>query len=270
MQNRIKNPNLEFVKTPVIIDGQKYYQIKCIREYKCSLNKRMIKSGELGGYLHESSIDENEPSVWVEQDRILGAPICETAYVQPRHQRERFLHSEIINYRPTIKMMIETWQLYFGTSEPSMINVVMNKSDNLLLLVDEIYLLEERIDKIGFINNMQIILLWLMLGSILDAFLKIHATIFRETEIIANQCKKDKKNAWNEGSSILINCIEKRNDITREESIILEQINNNRNYIHFLNNETPFDYEHYRYYVYQMLCIITKLFKVQKDYKGIS
>ena len=53
-----------------------------------------------------------------------------------------------------------------------MINVVMNKSDNLLLLVDEIYLLEERIDKIGFINNMQIILLWLMLGSILDAFLK--------------------------------------------------------------------------------------------------
>ena len=41
-------------------------------------------------------------------------------------------------------------------------------------------------------------------------------------------------------------------------------------YIHFLNNETPFDYEHYRYYVYQMLCIITKLFKVQKGYKEIS
>ena len=269
MQNRIKNPNLEFVKTPVIIYGQKYYQVKCIREYKCGFNKRIIKSGELGGYFHELSIDENEPSVWIEQDCIVGAPICETVYAQPL-QRERFLHSEIINYRPTIKMMTGTWQLNFGTSEPSMINVVMNKSDNLLLLVDEIYLLEERIDKIGFINNMQIILLWLMLGSILDAFLKIHATIFRETEIIANQCKKDKKNAWNEGSSILINCIEKRNDITREESIILEQINNNRNYIHFLNNETPFDYEHYRYYVYQMLCIITKLFKVQKDYKGIS
>ena len=269
MKNSIKNPNLEFVKTPVIIDGQKYYQVKCIREYKCGFNKRIIKSGELGGYFHELSIDENEPSVWIEQDCIVGAPICETVYAQPL-QRERFLHSEIINYRPTIKMMTETWQLNFGTSEPSMINVVMNKSDNLLLLVDEIYLLEERIDKIGFINNMQIILLWLMLGSILDAFLKIHATIFRETEIIANQCKKDKKNAWNEGSSILINCIEKRNDITREESIILEQINNNRNYIYFLNNETPFDYEHYRYYVYQMLCIITKLFKVQKDYKGIS
>ena len=269
MQNRSKNPNLEFVKTPVIIGGQRFYQVKCIREYKCSVNKRMIKSGELGGYFHELAIDEHEPSVWIENGSTVGAPTCETVCAQPL-QKERFLHSEIINYRSTIKMMTETWQLYFGTSEPSMINVVMNKSDNLLLLVDEIYLLEERIDKIGVINNMQIILLCLMLGSILDAFLKIHATIFRETEIIANQCKKDKKNAWKERSSILINCIEKRNDITREESIILEQINNNRNYIHFLNNETPFDYENYRYYVYQMLSIITKLFKVQKDYKGIS
>ena len=89
---------IQFVKTPVIIDGQKYYQVKCIREYKCGFNKRIIKSGELGGYFHELSIDENEPSVWIEQDCIVGAPICETVYAQPL-QRERFLHSEM--YHPS-------------------------------------------------------------------------------------------------------------------------------------------------------------------------
>lgn len=269
MQNRIKNPNLEFVENPVMINGQKYYQVKCVREYKCGFNKRVIKSGELGGYFHELSIDENEPSIWIERDCIVGAPICETAYVQSV-QKERFLHSEIIRHRQTIKMMTDIWQFYFGTNEPSIINAVMYKSTNLLLVIDEIYQLEERIDKLGSINDMQIILLWLMLGSILDAFLKIHATIFKDTEVISNQCKKDKKNAWNERASILINCLEKRKDITREESIILEQINNNRNYIHFLNIETPFDYEHYRYYVHQMLRIMNKLFKIQKDFKGLQ
>lgn len=70
---------------------------------------------------------------------------------------------------------------------------------------------------------------WLMLGSILDAFLKIHATIFRNSEIFVTQYI-NRKEAWKDKSSNIIRYIEKRKDITREECIILEQINNNRNY----------------------------------------
>lgn len=268
MQRREKNPNIEFVKEPIWIDGQKYYQIKCIREYKCSFNKRIIKAGELGGYFHELSIDENEPSIWIENTNMVGAPICEVGHVTQMH-RERFIHSNILSFRPRIKIMSDTWQMYFGTPEPSMINAVMYKSANILLLIDEIYQLEERIDKNGFINEMQTILLWLMLGSILDAFLKIHATIFRNSEIFVTQYT-NRKEAWKDKSSNIIRYIEKRKDLTREDCIILEQINNNRNYIHFLNNESPFDYEKYIQYLNDMFHIFDKLFIEQKKLKGLS
>lgn len=63
-----------------------------------------------------------------------------------------------------------------------------------------------------------------------------------------------------------MNQIEKRNDLNERDCIILEQINNNRNHIHFLKNETPFSYEQYLKYVSDMFIILLKLFAIEKNY----
>lgn len=242
------------------IQGQKYYRIKCIKEFKDGNAKRTIKVGELGGYLHTTT---NEVKHWIEEYQVVGQEITVTAKIQ-FESKQQIMHSNIQNFKEPIAEIYKFWMLKCGATEPSLYNAYVSHSKRIWEFADEMYAIEERyITQPNNANESQRILLWVALGAILEAILKLHIVSLR---IHYDSFIKSKKRIEKIKVADILSLLKTENIIENNEFLILSKINGNRNMIHFLNNEQIYSYDTYVQYVDILSNVLEKLFQIQKKH----
>ena len=256
---RDKNPNLILSDEPVIFNGEKYYQVICIKNYRDYYAKRDIEVGEKGGLIHEKSVD-GEPTRWLEAEYIVGAPVTETGKIQEAIFEYRY--SSISKYEDFFKEAISFWRLKCGTSYPSEINAVMWHSSMNLDIVKQIKDEEYKLfNQHNLISEFTRRFFWILLGMIMESIVKIHIVIFRDQTI---NLKSDK--LWKKKTINIIKELYTMNHISTEELHFLEKLNNSRNLVHFLDHEHVLSYDEYIYSVSDLLELMYILFDKQKNY----
>lgn len=257
--------NIKICKNKVkYIDNQKYFQIECISDYKDIYAKRLIKKGELGGFVHEKSSDHINS--WLEKYEFVGAPIVEAGTVTNLiNEIKDISHSNINDYLSFLDEYIKFCRFSnCGTPEPNLINAYLWHSARISEIAFEMFLLEKRIiESKKDISEIQRIILWSLLGTIGEAFLKLHVIILRHK--YSNFLQKHKDNYDNIKISQIIYEIYKNNDIKEDEKIFLQKLNGNRNMIHILCNEPVYSYDEYCFSVDNLFKIVYKLYQIQKS-----
>ena len=244
-----------------IVNGERYYRIKCIKEFKDSSAKRTIKKGEIGGLVHESIVDT--PS-WIEEGSIVGATFCETVAMQLA-EKEPIKHSCILMFKTAMEEEYSFWRYECGCKDPSLYNAYVSNSTRMKEFAEEMYLIDDEfISQSTDPTNSQMIVLWVFLGAIAEAILKLHIIALRIK--YHDFISKEKKFERMKATSIL-ELLESDSTLSHEEYVSLSKINGNRNSIHFLNNESVDVYDVYYNCVDFLFKIGQKLFEIEKrDY----
>lgn len=254
--------NLEFVGN-FTISGQHCRQIRCKKEYYDFYAKRTIKQGELGGFINIMSMANIHS--WIEKDCVVGGIVVENCSIQ-RETKQDLIHSTILDLDIMVKRMIQEWLLNVGTSEPSIVNAIIWKSQIIPQFIQKLFLQEEIcIKQSTNINESDQIMLWVLLGAIQEALLKVHITVFRDKYsnfLVENPLEK----IDNIKESKIVPLLEKKGDIVREEAITLDKIYSNRNMIHFISNRPIHNYENYLNCVEDVIMIFDKLFIKQIEF----
>lgn len=178
-----------------------------------------------------------------------------------------FLNSKFQNSKQEIEKHVFFWFHECGVNQTHIINAVMTKSKMILKLVDECIEVENRIKEEGFENISKLIILWTLLGSILETVIKVHCVIFRK-DFLNIKKSKDKKNIWAIKTSLLINELLNLGHISEYEKVFLQKLNGTRNCIHLLSDNTIYNYDHYLNYVESLINLTYNLVKRQKAFRS--
>lgn len=247
-----------------IYQGEKYYRIVCLRDFKDTYAKRLIKKGEVGGLVHEKSIG-HLPS-WIESNQAIGKPITETVFLQ-RISKEEISHSCILEFKNSTSEIFDFLRMNCGYNGSSLYNAYVTNSTRIAEFAEEMFAIEDRfISQSKNPTDSQMIVLWILLGAINEAVLKLHIVSLRIK--YASFISKEEKFERMKVSTIL-DVFKADETLSKEEFVILSKINGNRNMIHFLNNESVYCYNTYRDYVECFFAVFKKLFQIEKsEYDG--
>ena len=242
-----------------VINSKIYFQIQCIHGYKDIYAKRFINKGEYGGFVHSSI---SKITNWIEENDILGMPITETCYIQKVSSYCKYRKSNLLNHVNFVKEYVN-FCMYNkkGTSEHSKINAHLWNSQRILGMIEELKQNEEIIiNQHTEISDAKKIVLWLLLGAISEAILKLHIILTREKYKDFEKSDYEKLKVKD-----IINKMYEQKDISKEDSIFLHKLNGNRNMIHILNNENIYNYEEYCIAIDNLFQILTDLYNIQKS-----
>lgn len=242
-----------------IVNGEEYYRIECIKEFKDTYAKRTIKKGEAGGLIHSSI---NKVEHWIEDYQMVGKAIIETVIPTMAHKKE-ITHSCILNFKEPIIEIYKFWILKCGEKEASLFNAYVHHSKRIWDFADEMYAIEDRfLKQSNDPTDSQMILLWVTLGALLEAILKLHFVALRKKY---SNFVKDASSITKLKVNTILDCLKEDGTLSNYEYVILSKVNGNRNMIHFLNNEQIYSYDEYKSYVGVIYDTLLKLYKSEVD-----
>lgn len=242
-----------------MFEGEKFFQIKCLEQHKDFHAKRVIKKSELGGWVHESMINQ-EVDGWIERYSRIGA--VQTEIVTPTRINNRILKkSNIINYLDSTKSIIKFWNYNCGVHHSHSINRVMTHSGITVDMMDVIIRIEHSIIRNQKYTDGEMITLWTILGAIQEAFLKVHATIFRKLY-------KSLRNVdpWSDTAYQILETMRKMNQLDEYDISLMSKIQGNRNLIHYISAGSPDQYRFFIQYIDVLFDILNLLVLKQKEY----
>lgn len=243
-----------------IYRGEKYYRVVCLKDFKDTYAKRLIKKGEVGGLVHEKSVD-HLPS-WIESYQVIGKSITAIGFLRPI-RKEKIGHSCILEFKNSTSEIFNFWRMNCGYNGSSLYNAYVTHSTRIAEFAEEMFAIENRfISQSKNPTDSQMIFLWILLGAINEAILKLHIVSLRikYASFISKEGKFERMKV-----SAILDVLKVDGTLSNEEFVILSKINGNRNMIHFLNNESIYFYNTYRDYVEYLFFVFKKLFQIEKN-----
>ncbi len=241
-------------------EGREYVKVVCIKEYKDVYAKRVIKKGEIGGEIAKGLC----PEWWIEEGQRVGYPTTEVCRLTVE-KKKKIDHSKILLFKDEIAEIMFFWLINYQTREKSIYNACISHTERIPQIAAEMFDIEEKyIAQPNNTNESQLIILWVLLGAIQEAILKMHLVARRD---YYNDFIEKNKSIEKVKVNVILNQFKNDETIDNHEYIILEKINGNRNLIHILNNESVYGYEIYCEYVNELYGVLKKLYGIEKSTK---
>ena len=132
----------------------------------------------MGGFVNKNSIQYIDK--WISKDCFVGDCITETCYIREA-TKDIIPHSNIQELTDKILYIIKNLWWKAETSQPSIINAIIYKSQLIPQFISKLYIQEEIcINQNNNITETDQIVLWTLLGAIQEAILKNNLTVCRE------------------------------------------------------------------------------------------